>query len=114
MPQAINGTVITMIAQSAVGKYLAVNAAGAPAASGIYGITLADAAAGQAVPVVLSGTAIATAGAAIPAGTATLICDANGRVVPGGAANACVGRLCQGQSAAAAGDLVEIIVAPSI
>jgi hypothetical protein len=95
-------------AGGALTKYRAVTAVGAHAAIDIFGIAANDAAAaGEYVLTNVQGTAPLEAGAAIPAGTKYLIADAQGRAIVGGTAAACLAKLCPGQSAAAAGDIVE-------
>lgn len=107
--QGIELLTLSVTAAGALTKYRAVTVAGAHAATSLYGIAKFDAsAAGQEITVAVEGTTIVEAGAAIPAGTATVVADTSGRVIPGGTSSACLGRLVRGQAASAAGDLVEV------
>lgn len=109
--QAVDVLPLTVTAAGPLTKFRAVTVAGAHAAVGLYGVAKFDAgAAGQEVTVAVLGTAIAEAGAAIVAGTPYVIADASGRAIVGGTAGACLGRLVRGQSASAAGDLVEVVL----
>jgi hypothetical protein len=113
--QCIEVLVLGVTAAGAITKNRAVTAAGAHAATDIYGIAAADAAAaGAYAPVRVQGTAPIEAGAAIPAGTKYVIADAQGRAIVGGTAAACLGRLCPGQVAGAAGDIVEVLLTPTV
>ena len=87
-----------------------VSTAGEEAGTGadIYGASLTQAAAGNIFPVVNQGTAIVEAGGAIAEG-AKVESDAQGRAVTN-AGGTVAGRLAPGQSAGAAGDLVEVIL----
>jgi hypothetical protein len=85
----------------------AVPAAGATA----LGIAMTGAAIGERVAVAALGTARAEAGAAIAAGAA-LEYDASGRVITR-SAGVTIGRMLPGQTAGAAGDLVEILLLPN-
>ena len=87
-------------------------AAGVAAAGGnALGVAKTDAAVGDALAVDVLGTAVVVAGAAIPAGSA-VEADASGRAVPQNAGKT-LGRLKPSQSAAALGDLVEVILIPN-
>ena len=97
-----------VLAAAAVTQYRCVTAVGAHAATNLYGVAAAAAVnVGDYVPVHVLGTAPIEAGAAIPVGTIYVIADAQGRAIVGGTAAACLARLCPGQFAAAAGDVVE-------
>ncbi len=109
--QAINLLNLSVTSSGALSKYRAVTRAGAHAATDLYGIAKFDASsAGQEVTCAVLGTDIVEVGAAIPVGTLYVIADALGRAIAGGAANACLGKLVRGQSAAAAGELVEVVL----
>lgn len=105
--QSIPVLVLTVKAAAALTRYRAVTAGGAHAATAIYGVTASDAAIGSLAAVNVVGTTPLEAGAAIPIGTAFLIADANGRAIAGGTAAECLARLCPGQFATGAGDVVE-------
>ena len=94
-------------------RYRAVTAAGAvpAAAARCLGFVQQDVVSGDRAPVVVQGTCIAEAGAAIAA-DAALELDASGRVITR-SAGVTVGRMAPGQTAAASGDPVEIILLPS-
>jgi hypothetical protein len=109
--QCIEVLVLGVIAAAALTKNRAVTAAGAHAATDVYGIAAADAAgAGAYTQVRVQGTAPVEAGAAIPAGTKYVIADAQGRAIVGGTAAANLGKLCPGQAAGGAGDVVEVLL----
>lgn len=114
--QSISLLSLKVIASAALTKYRAVTAAGAHAATDIFGVARTDGAIGDAVLTDVAGTTIMEAGAAIPAGTKYVIADAQGRAIVGGAAaaNAVLAKLLPGQSAGAAGDLVEVLLTPLI
>ncbi len=113
--QGIEILQLTVTSAGPLTRYRAVNGAGAHAATFVYGIAKFDAsAAGQEVTVAVEGTTIVEAGAAIALGTTTVIADAQGRAIAGGTPSACLGRLVRGQSAAAAGDLVEVYLCLSV
>lgn len=113
--QAIAILTLGLTAAGAVTKYRAVTAAGAHAAADLYGVAASDAAAaGDYVPVHVVGTAPLEAGAAIPAGTKYVIADAQGRAIVGGTPAACLAKLCPGQVAAAAGDVVEGVLSLTV
>lgn len=80
----------------------------AGAGANAYGVARTDAAAGEQVAVDIAGTAVVEAGGAIAAGAAVEV-DASGRAVTR-STGVTVGRLAPGASAAAAGDLVEVIL----
>lgn len=107
---------LTVTASAVLTRYRAVTAAGAHAAADLFGVAKTDGAIGNLVQVDVAGTTIMEAGAAIPAGTKYVVTDAQGRAIAGGAAaaNAVFGRLLPGQSASAAGDLVEVLLTPMI
>lgn len=108
--------ILTLSAQTsaAVTKFRAITAAGAHAALDLYGVAKMDAPTPACIAVDVAGTTILEAGAAIPAGTKYVIADAQGRAIVGGTVAACLGKLCPGQSAAAAGDLVEVLLSLTV
>jgi hypothetical protein len=110
---AISLLQISVVATAALTQYRGVTVAGAVpgAAATAMGIAATGGAIGERVPVVVMGTAIAEAGAAIAAGAA-LEYDASGRVITR-SAGVTIGRLAPGSVAAAAGDLVEVMLIPS-
>jgi len=115
--QGISLLTLKVIAAGALFANRAVTAAGAHAATDVYGITAAAAsAAGEAVPVDVAGAVAIEAGDVIPAGTKYVIADAQGRAIPGGAAaaNAVLGKLVPGQSASAAGEFVQVLLSLNI
>lgn len=87
-----------------------VGAVPAAAATGL-GIAQTGGAIGERVPVTVLGTTLAEAGAAIVAGAA-LEYDSVGRVITR-SAGVTIGRMAPGQVAAAAGDVVEIMLIPN-
>jgi hypothetical protein len=109
--QAISLLTLSVLAAGPLTKYRAVTSVGAHAATDLFGITGADgAAAGDCVPVHVTGTAAIEAGAAIPVGTKYVIADAQGRAIVGGTVAACLGKVCPGQAAGAAGDVIEVLL----
>lgn len=104
---------LTAVATGAVTAARFVTPAGAQAgaAANTLGVARTDAAIGQAFPVDVLGTAVVEAGAAIAAGAAVQT-DAQGRAITRDAGPT-VARLAPGSSAAAAGDLVEVILIPN-
>jgi hypothetical protein len=110
--QSISVLSLSVIATAALTKYRAVTAAGAHAAADIYGVTKTDGAIGDCVAVDVIGTTTIEAGAAIPADTKYVIADAQGRAIPATGTptpGTSLGKLVPGQSAGAAGDLVEVL-----
>ncbi len=101
---------LTALATSAVTSRRFVTNAGAQAgaAANTLGVSRTDAAVGQGFPVDVLGTAVVEAGGAIAAGAAVET-DAQGRAVTKNAGPT-VARLAPGESAAQAGDLVEVIL----
>lgn len=109
--QAIELLNLTVTSAGALTRHRFVTAAGAHADADLYGVTQFDAsAAGQEVTVTVAGTAVLEAGAAIASGTEYVIADAQGRAIAGGTAAANAGKLVRGQSAAALGDKVEVLL----
>ena len=108
-----NSLVLTVIATAAIAAFRGVTVTGAQVGAGAnsLGFSQIAGAIGDAVPVVVLGTAIAEAGAAIAAG-ALVELDANGRVITR-AAGAIVGRMAPGSTAAALGDQVEVFLIPN-
>jgi hypothetical protein len=105
---------LTVTASAVLTRYRFVTAAGAHSATDLYGVARFDGKVGDEVTVAVQGTEFVEAGAAIPAGAKYVIADAQGRVVAGGAVNACAGKVVRGQSAAAAGDLIEIVLCATV
>lgn len=105
--------VSSVLAGAALSQFRAVTEAGAVPAAGArcFGFTETPAASGERVPVGIMGTTIAEAGAAIAANAAVEL-DASGRVITK-SAGVTVGRLMPGSVAAAAGDMVEVMLLPS-
>lgn len=105
--------ILTVIATAALTQNRAVTVAGAvpAAAANSLGFAQTGGAIGEAVPVVVMGTAIAEAGAAIAAGSAVEL-DASGRVILR-SAGVTVGRMAPGAVAGAAGDMVEVLLIPN-
>ncbi len=118
MPQFVsnivpNELVLHLTSTAALAQYQPVQATGAPAAAGgnAVGFTWTAAeAAGQPVPVVVLGPALAVAGAAITAGSLVQVHSTPTQVVTK-AAGAAIGRALT--AAAAAGDLVEVLTIPN-
>jgi hypothetical protein len=106
-----NTLVLSVIATAALTQFRGVTAAGAvpAAAAASLGFAQNGGAIGDAVPVVVLGTAIAEAGAAIAVG-ALIEIDATGRAITR-SAGAIVGRALT--AAAAAGDQVEVFLIPN-
>lgn len=104
---------LTVQATAALTQYRAVTDDGAvpSAAARCLGIAATGGAIGDRVPVDVMGTTMAEAGAAIAAGAA-LELDSSGRVVTK-SAGVTIGRMAPGYTAAAAGDVVEIVLLPS-
>ncbi|QOK91569.1 DUF2190 family protein [Ralstonia pseudosolanacearum] len=104
---------ITVKAAAAIAAQTFVSPSGGVPAAGAntIGVAKTDAAVGDALAVDTLGTAVVVAGAAIPAGSAIEV-DAAGRALPQNAGKT-VGRLKPSQSAAALGDLVEVILIPN-
>lgn len=90
-----------------------VTPAGAQAGAGVnaQGVAKTDAAIGDELGVTVLGTEVVEAGAAIAAGS-LVECDATGRAILH-AAGVILGRLAPGESAAAAGEFVEVILFPN-
>jgi len=108
---ATNSVVITITASAALTQYRAVTLAGAvpaAAAAGVFPV-LVGAANGDAVGIVVVGTAIGEAGAAISAG-ALLEVDSSGRYITR-TSGTIVGRALT--AAGASGDQIELLVIPS-
>lgn len=78
------------------------------AGANAYGVARTEGVAGDAVPIDVLGTAIVESGAAIAAGAA-VEADASGRAITHDA-GVVLGRLAPGESAAASGQLVEVIL----
>jgi hypothetical protein len=115
--QGISLLTLNVLAAGVLTAHRAVTAAGAHGAADIYGVTKMDAAAaGEVVAVDVAGTTAIETGAAIPAGTKYVIADANGRAIPSGVegVNAVLGKLCPGQSAAGAGEYVEVLLSLNV
>lgn len=106
-----NTLVLSVIATAALTQFRAVTVAGAQAgaAANSLGFAQQGGAIGDAVPVVVLGTAIAEAGAAIAVG-ALIELDASGRAITR-SAGAIVGRALT--AAAAAGDQIEALLIPN-
>ncbi|WP_275100143.1 capsid cement protein [Sedimenticola hydrogenitrophicus] len=113
MPQSIPLLTLTIIATGALtaSRFVGHDGDVAAAAGNTLGVARADAAIGDAAAVDTHGTAIVEAGAAIAAGAAIEV-DATGRAVTK-SAGVTVARLAPGESAGAAGDLVEAILFPN-
>lgn len=113
--QGISLLTLKVVAAGALSANRAVTAAGAHAATDIYGVTAAAAsAAGEVVPVDVAGAVPIEAGAAIVAGTKYVIADAQGRAIAGGTVAACLGKLVPGQAASAAGEFVQVVLTPTV
>lgn len=110
MRQGIALLTLSVAATAALTMARFVTPAGAHAGDGenAYGVATTDAAIGDVVGVDNKGTAVVEAGAAIAAG-ALVQSDASARAITkvGGVT---LGRLAPGESAAAAGDFVEVIL----
>lgn len=104
---------VSVVATAALTQYRAANGAGAvpAAAANALGIAQTGGAIGDRVPVAVLGSTLAEAGAAIAA-NAALELDASGRVITR-SAGVTIGRMAPGQTAGAAGDLVEILLIPN-
>jgi hypothetical protein len=102
-----------VVATAALTQYRGATVLGAVPAAGAnaLGIATTGGAIGERVPVAVLGTALAEAGAAISAGAA-LELDASGRVVTR-STGVTVGRMAPGMTAAAAGDVVEVVLIPN-
>ncbi|MCZ8339644.1 MAG: DUF2190 family protein [Burkholderiaceae bacterium] len=102
-----------VVATAALTQFRGATVAGAvpAAAATALGIAQTGGAIGERVPVAVLGTTLAEAGAAIAAGAA-LEYDASGRVITR-SAGVTIGRMAPGQTAGAAGDLVEIVLIPN-
>lgn len=116
MPNFYPVLTITMTPTGTINPYRFVNFAGAQAVAGqaARGIThdggeIAD----KAVPVYAMGTAIIEAGAAFAA-EAQLVSDADGKAIAAVAASGHVINAVALEAAAAAGDLVEVLLVPPI
>jgi hypothetical protein len=113
--QGISLLTLKVVAAGALSANRAVTAAGAHAATDVYGVTAAAAsAAGEVVPVDVVGAVPIEAGAAIAAGTKYVIADAQGRAIVGGTVDACLGKLVPGQSASAAGEFVQVVLSLTV
>lgn len=108
--QATDILVLTATAAAAITEHRFVSVTGGVPSAGanVLGASKSAAASGEKVPVVALGTAIVTAGAAISAGAAVET-DNQGRAITKNT-GVTVGRLAPGESAAAAGDKVEVIL----
>lgn len=108
---SINALILSVVATAAITQFRAVNTAGAvPAAAATsLGFAAMGGAIGDAVPVVVLGTAIAEAGAAISVG-ALIEIDGSGRAITR-STGVSVGRALT--AAAAAGDQVEVLLIPN-
>lgn len=104
---------LSVQATAALTKDRFVTAAGAvaTAAGRALGVTRSNAAIGERAPVDVLGTTVVVAGAAIAADAAVEV-GATGKAVTL-AAGVKVGRLAPGSSAAADGDLVEVVLIPN-
>ncbi|TCS38486.1 hypothetical protein EDC30_102225 [Paucimonas lemoignei] len=112
--QGISLLTLKVIAAGALVANRAVTAAGAHAATDIYGVTAAPGATGEAVPVDVVGAVAIESGGAIPAGTKYVIADAQGRAIVGGTVDACLGKVVPGQSAGGAGEYVQVLLTPTV
>lgn len=92
-------------------RFVTAGGAVATAAGRALGVTRSDAAIGERAPVDVLGTTVVTAGGAIAADAAVEV-GATGKAVTL-ASGVKVGRLAPGSSAAADGDLVEVILIPN-
>lgn len=99
---------MTALGVIAANRFVTTTGAQAGAAANTYGVAEASAVGGEKLAVTSHGTAVVEAGAAIAAG-ALVETDATGRAITR-AAGPIVGRLAPGQSAAAAGAFVEVIL----
>lgn len=111
MKQSLPLLKLTLTATAAIVANRFVTGAGAQtgAAGNALGVAETAAAIGEKLPVDVIGTAIVEAGAAIAA-NALVEADASGRAVTK-SAGVTLGRLAPGESAAAAGQLIEVILA---
>lgn len=114
MKTKISILTLTVLASAVVAANRFVNTAGAyPAAGGLpLGLTCCDGAIGDALPVDVLGTTVATAGAAIAA-DAPLMLGADGKVVThdGDGDKHAIGRALE--AAAADGSLLEVLLIPT-
>lgn len=92
-------------------RFMGFGGAPAAAAAGAYGVSQTDGAVGDLIPVDAQGTTLVTASAAIAAG-ALIEVAAGGKAVTKNAGIA-VARAAPGASAAADGDLIEVILIPN-
>lgn len=108
---ATNRLVLSPVASGAITSFRGVTVAGAQAGAGAnsLGPSMNSAAIGEAVPVVVLGTAVGEAGAAVAVG-ALLEHDASGRYITR-SAGVSVGRALT--AAGAAGDQIEILLIPN-
>lgn len=104
---------LTDIATAAIVAQRFVGFTGAQAGAGLNarGVAQEAAAIGNQFSVDVIGTTVVEAGAAIAAG-ALIECDATGRAITH-AAGVVLGRLAPGESAAAAGEFVEVVLFPN-
>lgn len=111
--QATDILVLSVTAAAAITEHRFVSTTGGVPAAGanVLGASKSLAASGEKFPVVCLGTAIVTAGAALAAGAA-LETDNQGRAITKNTGIA-VARLAPGESAAAAGEKVEVILIPN-
>lgn len=113
MKNAISLLALTMTASGAVTGHRFVTPAGALCGAGVnaQGVSDTDAAIGDKFATHVFGTAIIETGAAIAAG-ALIETDATGRAITK-AVGVTVARLAPGESAAGAGEFVEVILIPN-
>src|SRR5574343_129724 len=112
MSQNIPLLTLSVKAAAALTALRFVSPTGGVAAAGgnAYGVTRSDAATGDYVPVDVLGTTQVTAGAAIAAGAAIEVGTGGKAITP--ASGKAVARAAPGASAAADGDVLEVILIP--
>jgi hypothetical protein len=113
MSQNIALLTVSVLATAALTHNRFVSPTGGVAAAGgnAYGVTRSDAAIGQLAPVDILGTTQVTAGGAIAAGAAIEV-GADGKAVTADA-GAVVARAAPGATAAADGEVLEVILIPN-
>ena len=117
MPNSQQATVVlTVVATGTIAKGRGVNWSGAQATDGttsfgqeIIGVADHAAVAGEAMRVIFGVSAMAESGAALDGSEKRLKTDAQGRFIPWTSGSVLAARLLPGQTASAAGQLVEIV-----
>ncbi len=113
MSQSIPILTLTVTAASALtaARFVGPDGNPAPAGGNALGVARSDAAAGEQVGVDVLGTAVVESAGALAAGSAVEV-SADGRAAALNTGVA-VGRLAPGESATAAGEMVEILLLPN-